>query len=603
MFDPGAQRAYPPGVKDAPHATANSDRVQRAREVVVLVKRALSTFRSYAVGHEARKTAIGELLAAIQRMLTVDGGFELQITSKAYYFDDEPLVTEEREDDSTTRPLFVEGIQAVIFQPAVTREELSQFVTLWHIGATGRFPDGRSLSTELWDADFKGIETRVVENFSEGAEIDGEAQQNGQRHEELTVALVKGMSAERLPGGRAVHHGDLRMVSGADLLPLTSAAAANVSDDALQRFAANRRTAIEALTPDEQRSLTNELFAAGVPGPRVHRALWRLLPDADAADTEVTREVVGRVTRRLLDDGALDQLRAALGQTVLAARTDFARASQLGTFFRALAVADVVERLVDATRTPALRADAVAVLSFLDVGAMALVLAVFERVVDDDDARTVVVDLLVRKGTPAAVFAATVPKLTGASAPAAMTAFIEATQRVRADALAEVIDAGLVHPLAAVRRLAVQKTSVELAVTIAPALARALGAERDADARRELISLLMRARSPAAIEPLVALLARPGLDAVERQTALRALSAFGPAPGVAAVNAVLQLFENEKDVDVRASCALALGSIGDHRVRGPLETESRRLLANKAVKAACLEALKRMDARTGGGRA
>jgi hypothetical protein len=589
-------------MSDERAATTNPERVQRAREVVVLAKRALTTYRSYAVGHDARKTATGELLAAIQRLLTIDGSFALQITSKAYYFEDEPLVAEEREDDSTTRPLFVEGIQAVVFQPAVTRDELEQFVGLWHIGATGRFPEGRSLSTELWDADFKGIETRVVENFSEGADLDGDAERSGQRHEELTVALMQGMSAEQLPGGRAVDHGSLRVVSGADLLPLTSAVAANVSDDALQRFAANRRTAIEALTAEEQRSLTDELLAAGAAGTRVHRALWRLLPDADAADAEATTEVVGRVTRRLLDDGALEQLRAALGQTVLAARTDFARAAQLGPFFRALAVPDVVDRLVDATRAQARRADAVAVLSFLDVGAMALVLAAFEKVVDDAEARSVIVDLLVRKGTPPSVFAAAVPKLSGAAAPTSMAAFLEATQRVRADALGEVIVAGLAHPLAAVRRLAVQKTSVELATTIAPALSRALSVEHDADARRELISLLMRARSPAAIEPLVALLGRAGIESAERQTALRALAAFGPAAGVAAADAVLQLFELEKDVDVRSSCALTLGSIGDHRVRGPLETEGRRLLGNKTVKAACLEALKRMDARTGGGR-
>jgi hypothetical protein len=582
---------------------SNPDRVSKAREVVVQAKRVLTTFRSYGVGHDARRTATTDMMSAVQRFTAAYGDLALQITSKAYFFDDEPLVVEEREDEATTRPLFVEGIQALVFTAALAHEEVEQLMSLWHIGATARFPEGRSLSTELWDAEFKGIETRVVENFSEGADADDAEGQGKAKHEELTVALMHGMSSASLSGGRTRRGDDLRVVSGADLLPLATADAAALTDDVLDRLAANKRTVIDTLSAEERAALLGELTASTVAAGRAHRTLWRLSADADEGDQAVILDVVGRVTRRFLDDGAIDVLRQGLAQTMMAARLDPARAATLGAFFAPLAADDVVARLVESLRDPARRTDATTVLSFLDARAMGLVLGCLDGVVDDADARGALVELLVRKGTTSDLIVAAIAKQASATAAQTVGVLIDVALRVRPGSLDELLGAALAHPQPQVRSTALSRVTLESVAGVAPLLAAALRKEGVHVVRRELLSLLMRAKSPAIVEPLVALLPRSDVDTSDRQTWVRALATFGPAVGTPAVNAIRRMFEGEKDTDLRASCALALGSIADASVRPLLEAEAKKLLGNKTLKTACAEALKRLDARLAGGRA
>jgi hypothetical protein len=99
----------------------------------------------------------------------------------------------------------------------------------------------------------------VVENFSEGADAEGEDGQRAHKHEELTVALLRGVSAKELPGGGIVGGGPQRVVSGADLLALTGDVAATISDAVLERLAANRRTVGDALDAQETAELAAEL--------------------------------------------------------------------------------------------------------------------------------------------------------------------------------------------------------------------------------------------------------------------------------------------------------------------------------------------------------
>ena len=584
---------------------AAAERTRQAREVVVLLKRVLTTYRSYAPGHEARKAAITELARSMLRFGEAWGDLGLQITSKAFFFDDEPLVSDEREEDATTRPLFIEGIQGLTFTRGVELDELDRFVSLWHIAANARFPDGRSLSTEIWEADFKAVETRVVENFAEGADAEDGAGGGGGRvrREELAVALADGMTAAKLPGGTVVDGKGVRFVSGADLLPLTSAAASGMTDDVLSRLAAGRREVVNPLTEAERAALVAELTGSATTVVRAHRTLWVLAPDASTEDREPLSALVARVTRRFLDDGAIDLLRQGLTQTLQAARVDPDRAGQVGAFFAPLAAADVVGPLVNAARDPGRRADAVAVLAFLDPSAMGFVLERIDDVIDDVDARSALLELVARKGTTTALFARALASLSTTTAPQTATVLLETLGKLRPGAIVELLPAGLAHPLPAVRRAVLARVPVDAVADVAGVLTEAFTRDGDANVRREVLGLLMRAKSPAAIAPLLSLAQRADVDVDERQTYLKAIATFGVAASPVVASTVRRMFETEKDVDLRGACALVLGSVGDDGSRALLDAEARRLFGNKTLKAACAEALKRLDARSlAGGR-
>jgi hypothetical protein len=580
-----------------------AQRREQAHEIAVLLKRVLATYRSYAPEHEARRAVTDELFRGLGRFTGAFGDLVLQITSKAFFFEDEPLVVEEDEEDATTRPLFIEGIQALTFTTALVRPDLERLLVLWHVGANARFPDGRSLATEIWESDFTGIETRMVENFSEGNEGDDGAVKRQERREELTVALTEGMNARALPGGTVSLSKGLRFVSGADLLPLTMSNATGMSDELLERLAAARRNVIDPLTPAERERLITDLTTTETSIVRAHRTLWTIAPDATEADQASLAALVVRISRRFLEDGSIDLLRQGLTQTLMAARVEPNRAGQIAEFLRPLASPEIVAPLVAALRDATRRGDAAAVLAFLDPASMGLVLDRIDDVVEDDGARTALLDLVARKGTTTELFVRTLAGLSTATAAQSAAALLETLFKMRPGAVVDVLSVCLAHASVGVRRAALARVPVDAVPPVAASLADAFMRDRDADVRRDLLGLLMRAKSPAAIGPLLSMAQRGDIDVDERQSYLRAIAAFGVVAAPLVAGPVRQMFDTEKDIDVRAACVLVLGSVGDDSSRALLETESRRLFGHKTLKTACVEALKRLDARTGRGRA
>ncbi len=589
-------------------ASENDDlaaRIQLARDVVVLLRRTLNAFRAYPEGHDTRRAAMDDLVRAIRSFTARWEDLPLQITAKAFYFQDELLLADEREEDATTRPLFVDGIQELRFTSGCTKEEVSHVLSLWHAAVTSRFADGRSLATELWDADLKGIEIRSIESFSDGSEVDDPSvtstASSGVRRVTGAAALFEEMSAEKLPGGRVTSSKGDRLVASSELVSLASAQARTMDDDVLERLAHAPRKVVDPLTPEERERLHNELTASAATLVRAHRTLWTLASDAAPDDEQKLAALVARVATRFLDDGAIDLLRQGLTQTLMAARLDINRASHIGDFLAPLASAKVVHPLVMALRDPARRDDAVAVLSFLHPSTLGLVLERLSDVVDDPAARVLVEQLVLRKSVALPLFGRAVSAATGRSAPQAVALLLDLAAKVHPKGLDQILPACLVHPSPLARTAGLARVPAEALPSVARSLADALGKESSNEVRREIHALLMRAKSPLAIEPMLALALRADLALDERQTYLRSIAAFGPAASKAAAAPLRQLFATEKDPLLRAPCALALGSMGDGESRSALESERRRIFGNRALKAACAEALKRLDARLAGG--
>ena len=100
-----------------------------------------------------------------------------------------------------------------------------------------------------------------------------------------------------------------------------------------------------------------------------------------------------------------------------------------------------------------------------------------------------------------------------------------------------------------------------------------------------------------AIAPLVRVIGMPATDAAEKK---RAVAALGQVGGGEACAALKRILENDKDTEVRAGAALALGAAGDESARALLKEHAGKLIGGGPLKAACAEALKKLDAKKAG---
>jgi HEAT repeat protein len=115
--------------------------------------------------------------------------------------------------------------------------------------------------------------------------------------------------------------------------------------------------------------------------------------------------------------------------------------------------------------------------------------------------------------------------------------------------------------------------------------------DEDAEVRAAAVALFMRAKDRIVAALLKRQLSTDG-PIEEQRTRIRALAAIGGPESSAALRSV---FESSKASELRAAAALALGQLQDPEAKTLLEREAGRLLADRRVKEACKEALKRLS--------
>ncbi len=588
------------GVAQMQANSVDTARSEAAREIVRVLRKTMSAFRSYPEGHSARIAATSHLYSALAQATAVEP-LTLHVTSRAFFFDDAPVSAEESEGETLTRPLFVEGIQGLTFTTALTLEELERFLVLFHVAAAARFPEGHSLTTELWEAHLQGIETTIVENLSDGVTADAglDDADAARARDERIKTLTDEMMSVRLPRGDPGDGSPTRKVSSADVAPLVSSS--TLADALGQRINFDSRELTLSVDEEECRALASALCETTETIARTHQTIWRIAAYGEPNDQEKLQALAARVTMRFVEEGSLAVLRQGLSRTLAEARNTPHRMADIGRFFEILAAPEIVSILVTATCDEERRHEAVDVLTFLAPRHMSLVLERVESVADVPAARDALLRLVVRKSPTTESFAAAIDRLKTSAAAQTTTALIDTLREIRPEAVGQVVLACLSNTNPDVRRAVLKKIDTDQLGLLAPTLAKVLAEEPERDLRDAMVLMLVKAKRAEAVAALISLLRRRDIVTEERQTVLRALCHVGSEVADDAKAFLRQMFQSERDGDVLCSLALALGSVGDEQARGLLAAEAKRLFAPAALRAACVEAQNRLDARAAAG--
>ncbi|RJS21870.1 hypothetical protein DRW03_16190 [Corallococcus sp. H22C18031201] len=557
----------------AASATAPTPRPEEvAAEVGHALNKVLGTYRFYAEGHSALEDVLQRLSEAVRRYHDVTSeAVVLHVRASTLLLGEVVLVEATSPKDSVTRPLFLEGVQEILFQPGLELAELSAFLGMWHRAQQRALPAEYDFYTWFWEQGFEDIELVVAEvptTTDAGAESAQTEALLSEREEQLFTALTRRQgtgSGQRLTVGHdewlarleaevlaPVHAEDLKRTgapaftgaSEAEVAELRALLERERNPDGLHERGLWLVWALLAVCRDEERPAlmgwAEELLAGLVSAGR-----WTALTHVVQGMTRDARAMSARapdlhaVTRLLLREG----IRTGLAQT-----SEQAQVLELLGLLQRDALQGATDLLFEMTSS---------------------------------ESRGALARLLLRRGIPLMNVLVT----RAASLNVRDLEWVRPLRESGPDA--QPLTAALLgHPQPVVR-VAIIARLEKRDVDRHRALLLKLLADPNTDVRSETLALLLRHGVEGAVGPLVTRL-ETRLDRRERMAVVRALADLG---GPVAATALRQAFEREQDTELKAHCAQCMGILGDPRARPLLEATARKLFAPRTLKLACREAL------------
>lgn len=141
--------------------------------------------------------------------------------------------------------------------------------------------------------------------------------------------------------------------------------------------------------------------------------------------------------------------------------------------------------------------------------------------------------------------------------------------------------------------LADQPINLALGATARKPLLRTLF-DPDSSVRAASVDVHVKTRDHEAVGPLASVVEKEGGSVDERKLALRALCSIGGKQAMAVLRGVLQ--SDRADIALRIDAAHALGGLRDDESRAALLAVSGKFFVNRALKDACVDAIKKLVA-------
>ncbi|WP_224364657.1 HEAT repeat domain-containing protein [Hyalangium versicolor] len=544
-------------------------------EVGHALTKLLNAHRFYAEGHASLVEFQQKLLEAIQQHHSLVGPVVLHVRSTTVLLGELPLLEAQSAKDSSTRPLFLEGVQQILFQQGLELPELRDFISLWNRALQRALPPEYDFYTTFWERGFEDIELVVAEvpaqdNGEESAlDLQALADREDQLFEQLTKKQVAG-AGRRLAAG---HDEFLSRLEAEVLTPLkpqdlerppTPAGFSGVSPEEL----ATLRTSLERPTESlSERSLMT---------------FWSLLAVCTREEQPLLTGWMEELLIGLISQGRWDRILLLLQAMTRDARSGGTRTADLYAIGRLLLSEKGRFALVEASTKPE---EFVHVQKLLDTLPRDALLSCVDLLLEvkSPEARGTLAKLLWRRGVPLQSLATRAAALTKED--------LDWVQSLREQVpnMQPLTAALLAHPQPVVR-LAMMARLTEREVLLYRSVLLQSLSDAASTVRQGALTVLVKHHIEAAVGPLVNRLQVP-MDTQELKTVLMALAELG---GPAAAAALRSFFEREKNTDIKAHCARCIGVLGDPRARPLLEAEARRLFAPRSLRDACKEALSRL---------
>ena len=545
-------------------------------------KRTLLAYRLYGEVHE--KCASLEVGLHQRLRSLVEGGEELVLeVAPGVLRLGERNVLEDDGKDAIVGCLFADGVKQLRIAPGVEDVEVVRLLRRWSTALRDRFAPDYSFSTALWEDDLAHISVRVLDALgtNEESETDQERTSSAGRVEVLMRGLQSALPSSGLT---LVSPGALWALARDKSLGALGAAELNARAEA-------ERLPVQGISDADLNGIAVALGAARQ--GMSQRALINAFHALTFARLEEERAgllaFVGDLIVLLLEERRQDELQTAI-TTVVADATSAApapRLADLEAFMGCLADPRVLGALVGLFDDRERRSDARALLQYLPKRRSEALLDML-RVPTSTEGQLALLQLVAAKRPDAAALVAA-----GERDPQLLPELVRVGRRLSVEHVTALLEHALAQADddAAVAREVFRKIKPPEVAAFRPQLLRA-AAHKDPELRATVTNLLTRARDPEAVLLLQAGI-EAGVEVDKQRAAVAGLASMGTAAARAALRA---LFGAKLDVDIRAAIALALAQCRDSEARPLLSVEAKRVFGPRALKAACQEALRRMDA-------
>lgn len=559
-------------------------------EICAQLRKVLDGMRLYAKGHVTLDGFLKTLHQTIAAELASGEELALGVAPLSFTFQGKPISPAEKAEDSLSHLLFLDGVHRLTFSPGLELLEVVRLMEIWRAAQDGRVGATQTFATRLWEADFPHLRLLSVETFSEGSA--SEESEGARAQEDQLRSVMSELSGDRLAGGSSAEaaRGKLTRVTQEDLKLLKLQGIAELTAEDLRRQDAAQRPAMAGLSAEEAQALVREIQAGQARViERVTDAVVALSSLASPEENEKLQEVFRSLLLGLARARRYGDLQGTLNHLVAFARGD---PTQLETRFRlvarlikALESVELLKVLLSGLDDPAQAEAAAAVLRFLHPSAVGALLELLSLPQTPTGRRQLMEVVASLKPDPALL--------------------VERVERSAPEVALEVLRlaASLGEAGWAPRRAALAHSSLEVRRAALAGLTREQllarredlyqsAADPDPELRRSLFQLFMSAKDRRAAPALATLLGREDLVEGERK---RLLVALGQLGGEEACAALRREFSGQKEVELKAACALALAQAGDQEARPLLQPFAGKLLSFGPLKQACAEALKRLD--------
>lgn len=555
-----------------------SERWRAVHHAAGELKALLSAIRFYGKGHSILEEKTSALYASLSADVDEHESLVLDVSSRALSFERRALFEFDNERESLTRPLFLDGVQQVIFDQGVTPSELVSLADAW-AGAIDSEEDSlSSFVTDFWESELVHVRINAVESFAEG---DYEESDGVTNRFEL---LIDKMASEGLFASDDADTSRMNVlrITREDLALLHHAGFGSTDHEHLKRHDRARRVELQPLDDAAAHELADALAMTDLEA--VRRTLGALLDAVEHAGAHNKRDAEELVTRVLGALAGRRHLAILVGCVdLLLGGGDETRAM---IHREAMGSEDVVGPLLLALEDADTRELALECLRHVPREATEMLL---DRllVLQAGDARAALRDLVLEL-MPAAVVLG--PRISRYD-PQLSCEMLERLGHYPPDEACLVLLAALAHPAPVVR------VSVAAATTPAryPSLALALRgriADPDPRMRHAVLDIVMRSNDRQAIASIGELLSSADLDAAELRRLVVALGRLG---GREAGTVLRVQFERRSEAWFRADLLLALSRAEGEGARPVLEKYAKKIFVNRKVKEAAQEGLRRLE--------
>lgn len=549
-------------------------------DVAAQIKRALSMYRLYGFDHALSRSAEVAFAEKLVETLAREPQLTLTFDSQGLKHGTKRVLEEEKKEESITRALFSDGVEAMTFSAGCPSDQLTSLLHTWFEALTSASDSEHTFTTRIWERGLTAIEIVVRPGLAEHGVQESEAA----AHKNRVTKMLAELSSDRnlAPQERT------KMVDAGALSVLREVEAFRKLDRAeLERRANAERPPVVELGRADLTILTTGITGTdrGV-GQRTILALWRAFPLASPLERAELGEFVRKIVATLVFEKRTQEVCRALARI---AENDLSPKQQrdAADFLECLKSEALIGALIKSIEDPETSADALTLLSLLPGEHAQLLLPALLS--NAFDVRTKVGNLIVQKAPEPESIAGWVLEH---GEPLAAT-LLTLADRIGPDHLDLTIRACLVHDSEEVRFKGAMSVRTERVPAFRTLLLTLLG-DQNQHIRHAVLQALLRARDPIAAEMLAKQLQDPTCPPEVAKTCIRGLASLG---GPRAGEALRRVFVESNDKELRKAAALGMASVPDASTIALLEDEAGKLLGDRAIKDACKEALRRIKTK------